>query len=428
MKDLKIEIRQIDSLIPCARNARTHSDAQVAQIAASIKEFGWTNPVLVDGSNGIIAGHGRVLGARKLGLLEVPCIEIKNLTPTQIRAYILADNKLSENAGWDNELLSLEIKDLKGLDFDLSLIGFDAKELKDLLADKTEGLTDPDEVPEVPSEPVSKLGDVWLLGKHRLMCGDSTDPEAISALMVGNKADMVFTDPPYGVAIGDKNKFLNSFHPSGCCLRNIENDTASPEELKLILVSAFSNLRSVLSDSCAVYVTAPQGGSLGMMMMMMMMMQEAGLPTRHGLNWVKNSPTFSLGRLDYDYQHEPILFTWTKTHKRTMQGQHKTSCWFIDKPRASKLHPTMKPVELIENAILNSSDAEDIVVDIFSGSGPTIIAAEKTGRCCYTMEIDPLYVDVGVKRWQEFTGREAVRESDGVKFNELNHEENRQTA
>jgi len=223
-------------------------------------------------------------------------------------------------------------------------------------------------------------------------------------LMNGVKVDLVFTDPPYGVSIGDKNKFLNKFQESGRCTNNIKGDTLSPEKLYKILVSAFTNTKSQLKDTASVYVTA-QGGGLGMMMMMMM--RDSGLEVRHILNWIKNSPTFSMGRLDYDYQHEPILFTWNKSHKRRMKGTHKTSCWFIDKPRESKLHPTMKPIELISNAILNSSDATDSVLDPFGGSGSTLIACEQLNRKCYMMELDPIYCDVIIKRWEQLTGGKA---------------------
>ena len=230
------------------------------------------------------------------------------------------------------------------------------------------------------------------------MCGDATSADDVGKLMESAKADMVFTDPPYGVSIGDKNKMLNEFQKSGRILENIENDTLSPEELYRVLLEAFVNVKSSLSDCAAVYVTAPQGGGLGMMMMM----RDAGLEVRHVLNWVKNSPTFSMGRLDYDYQHEPILFTWNITHKKIMQGEHKTSCWFIDKPRENKLHPTMKPIELINNALRNSSEYGDVVFDPFGGSGSTLIACEQLNRRCYMIEIEPKYCDVIVRRYVAF--------------------------
>jgi DNA modification methylase len=245
-------------------------------------------------------------------------------------------------------------------------------------------------------------GQLWQLGDHKIFCGDSGD-ENIVKKIIDEKAHLVFTDPPYGVGIGDKNKFLNSFHKAGRNLKNIEFDKLNFKELKKELIKTFTNIKNiVMADDCTVFVTAPQGGELGMMMMMMMM--ESGLPVRHVLMWLKNSPTFSLGRLDYDYQHEPILLTWGKRHKRPMLGEHRTSVWKIDKPRASADHPTMKPVALIVNALLNNSDLGDIVFDAYSGSGTTIIAAEQTGRRARVIEIDPGYVAVAIQRWVDATG------------------------
>lgn len=410
-----VEVRIAD-LKPYDKNARTHSPEQIKQIAASIKEFGFTNPVIVSREKGellLIAGHGRIIAASLLGMTDVPAVVLTGLTEAQRRALVLSDNKLALNAGWDEALLAAELLSLQDVPDLLALTGFSDKEIDGLLGGAV-GLTDEDAVPEPPPTPISVLGDMWLLGGHRVLCGDSTSPEDVALLMGGDKADMVFTDPPYGVSIGDKNKMLNSVQKAGRCVENIKSDTLKPDDLKIILLAAFKNAREVMNNCCAVYVCSPQGGGLGMMMMMMMM--EAGLEIRHVLNWIKNQPTFSLGRLDYDYQHEPILFTWKKSHKKIMAGEHRTSCWFIDKPRESKLHPTMKPVAIPENAILNSSDSGDLVLDIFGGAGSTLIAAEKTGRRCRMMELDPKYVDVIVKRWQEFTGKEATHAVTGEKF------------
>lgn len=263
-----------------------------------------------------------------------------------------------------------------------------------------------DEPPEPPETPIAKLGDIWQLGRHRLMCGDSTNSEAWEKLMDGEKADMVFTDPPYGVAIGDKNAMLNSVQKAGRCCENIENDTLSEEQLYEMLKSAFINVRENCADDACYFVTSPQGGSLGLMMMMMM--KDAGLEVRHVLMWEKNSATFSLGRLDYDYQHEPIFYTWTKSHHNFRNGDFRTTVWKYDKPRKCDLHPTMKPVELVANAIMDGTTENMIVLDAFGGSGTTIIASEQTNRKARLMELDPHYCDVIVQRWENLTGEKAV--------------------
>lgn len=256
-----------------------------------------------------------------------------------------------------------------------------------------------------PEQPKAKMGDIYQLGEHRLMCGDSTDAAAWTKLMDGDKADMVFTDPPYGVAIGDKNATLNSVQKAGRCTANIANDTMSEEELYDMLKAAFVNVRGNCHDDAVYYVTSPQGGSLGLMMMMM---KDAGLPVRHVLMWVKNSATFSLGRLDYDYQHEPIFYTWTKSHHNYRGGENRTTVWQYDKPRKCDVHPTMKPVELVANAILDGTKEGDIVLDAFGGSGTTMIAAEQLGRKARLMELDPHYIDVIIARWERYTGKKAV--------------------
>jgi DNA modification methylase len=411
-----IEKIGIDKLIPYARNARTHSDEQVAQIAASIREFGFNNPVLIADDNSIIAGHGRVMAARKLNLSEVPCIRLSHLSETQRKAYILADNKLALNAGWDDNLLSIELADLKDLGFDTDLTGFSADEIAALMpVEVTEGLTDEDEVPEVPQDPVTKLGDVWILGKHRVMCGDSTSVDAVNTLIQESLVDLAVTDPPYGVSYADKNKSLNESGKGNRIQTPIKNDHLQGSELKDFFLASFSCLYLAMKPGAPFYIFAPQGGE---QMMMMMMMQEASLPVRHELIWVKNNHV--LGRADYHYKHEPVLYGWKDGAGHPWYGdRNKFSIWNVNKPTQSKLHPTMKPVELIEIPIQNSSKGHDVVLDLFGGSGTTLIACEKTNRIARLMELDPKYCDVIVKRWQDFTGKKATLESTGQLFDEV---------
>ena len=414
---MQYETRKVADLIPYVNNARTHSDEQVTQLASSIKEFGFINPVIIDDHNGLIAGHGRLMAAKKLGLEEVPVLVESHLTEAQKKAYILADNKLALNAGWDADLLKVELSELKDLGFDnLDTIGFSEDEIKDILNTELEAVED-EGAGEIPEEPKTQRGDIWTLGEHRLMCGDSTSENDVKALMLEEKADLVFTDPPYNVAVGDKNKVLNQFQPSNRITENIANDKCKTDEeiSEKLWLPAFTNLYAYAKDECSIYVTMPQGGTH---MMMMMMMHKACWNVKHELIWVKNSPTFSMGRLDYDYQHEPILYGWKKSHNFYGKGKYTKSIWTIDKPKKCDLHPTMKPIELIENALLNSSLEGHIVLDLFGGSGSTLIACEQLKRKCRMMELDEHYCDVILQRWQKLTGKEAVR-IDGVRFSEV---------
>jgi DNA modification methylase len=393
----QVHLVSVETLVPYVNNARTHSDEQVAQIAASIKEFGWTSPLLVDGENGILAGHGRLAAARKLGITEVPVIELSHLSAQQRKAYILADNRLALNAGWDEELLKLELSALAELDFDLDLIGFTDKELDALLgADESTGLTDDDAVPEVPVEPVSKLGDVYILGQHRVMCGDSTVLSDVEKLMNGQLADMAFLDPPYNVDYGNnaKDKMRGKD-------RRIMND-ALGDGFYQFLYDACVNLLLVTKGACYVAMSSSELHTLQRAWV------DAGGKWSTFIIWAKN--TFTLGRADYQRQYEPILYGWRDGSDHFWCGDRDQSdVWNFNKPVKNDLHPTMKPVELVERAIRNSSKTRDIVIDLFGGSGSTLIAAEKAGRQARLMELDPKYVDVIVKRWEDFTGQKATR-------------------
>ena len=396
--NISVEYLPVSKLKPYKNNARKHEKFDIDAIAESIKTFGFCDPIGLWGDDVIVEGHGRVLAAKQLGMETVPCIRLDHLSDEERRAYALAHNQTSANSSWDEIFLPIELEAIT--EIDMAAFGFDVGSGKagtEIVEDEFD--------PEPPEEPKSKRGQLYQLGGHRLMCGDSSDPGDFLTLMGGCKADMVFTDPPYGVAIGDKNETLNTVQPSGRCCENIEGDTLSEEDLYELLKKAFVNVRENCAEDACYYVTSPQNGSLGMMMMMM---RDAGLPVRHVLMWEKNSATFSIGRLDYDYQHEPIFYTWTKAHHNFRGGEYRTTVWKYDKPRKCDLHPTMKPIELVANAILDGTQEGMIVLDAFGGSGTTVIAAEQTGRSARVMEIDPRYVDVIIDRWEKFTGGKAV--------------------
>ena len=398
--DLKIEYVPIGDVKPYENNPRKN-EAAIPALKESIRDFRFSQPISVDADGVVITGHTRLLAAKALGMETVPVIRRSDLTPEQVKALRIADNKVGELAEWDFDALKVELNGLP--DFDLTALGFDMDELAKVLgSERREGQTDADDVPEVAENdpPKSRRGEVYRCGEHRLMCGDSADSDDWTALMDGEKGDMVFTDPPYGVAIGDKNKMLDEIQHGGRIKENIMNDALSIDDLKPILKAAFVNLRENAADDACWFVTSPQGGDL--CMMMMMMMSEAGVPVRHVLMWRKNTATFSMGRLDYDYAHEPIFYTWTKSHHNFRGGENRTSVWEYDKPRKCDLHPTMKPVELVESAILDGTERGMTVVDAFGGSGTTMIAAEKTGRRARLMELDPHYCDVIRRRWAEY--------------------------
>ena len=410
---MNIEQVKLDALIPYARNSRTHSDAQVAQIAASIKEFGFTNPVLIDETGSIIAGHGRVMAARKLAITDVPSIRLTHLTEAQKKAYVIADNKLALNAGWDDEMLAVELTDLKDMGFDLDLTGFSTDEIEALLAPVgTEGLTDEDAVPEVPEAPVTVLGDVWLLGKHRLMCGDSTSIDAVEKLMAGGGADMLLTDPPYNVALG-----MNET-PADAKKRNrrtdgltVSNDEMTDAGFRQFLRDAFVAADTVMKAGAVFYIWHADSEGYNFRGACI----DSGWKARQCLIWKKQA--LVMGRQDYHWKHEPCLYGWKEGAGHLWATDRKqTTILEFDRPSRSGEHPTMKPVGLFEYQMLNNTKGGDIVLDLFGGSGTTIIAAEKNGRYGYLMELDPKYCDVIVQRWQEFTGQTATLESNGKPF------------
>jgi DNA modification methylase len=405
---MTIEQIKTEDLIPYARNSRTHSAEQTAQIAGSIREFGFTNPVLIDGSNGIIAGHGRVMAAQKLGLESVPCIRLDHLTETQKRAYIIADNKLALNSGWDEEMLALELAELRGEDFDLSLIGFDEAELGDLLCETTEGETDPDEVPEPPIDPVTVPGDVWVMGKHRIACGDSTDQGTVDKALNGVQPHLMVTDPPYGVEYDPdwRNKATRSDGSAiaGKAVGKVLNDDKADWRDAWALFPG---------DVAYVWHAGLYAGTVADSLI------ACDFALRSQIVWAKSN--FAIGRGDYHWHHEPCWYAVRKGAVGHYNGDRKqTTLWQIPKPSNSETgHGTQKPVECMKRPIENNSSPGQAVYEPFSGSGTTIIAGEMTGRCIHAIELNPTYVDVAVERWQQFTGKQAIHEASGKTYDEM---------
>jgi site-specific DNA-methyltransferase (adenine-specific) len=394
--------KKVSELIPYINNSRTHSEEQITQLISSIKEFGFTNPILLSPDNSIIAGHGRLQAVKRLGYEEVPCIIISGLTKTQIKALIIADNQLALNAGWDLEKLSVEVEGLQDEDFNIDILGFNNDFIKDLLK-KDEGLTDQDAVPEAKLNAKSKLGDIWLLGKHKLMCGDSTTQDVLK-LFKEQKADLYLTDPPYNVNYEGKTKDKLT----------IKNDKQDDETFKLFLTNAFTNAFNVLKLGASFYIW--HSDSEGLVFRKSLI--DSGFKLRQTLIWAKNSMV--MGRQDYHWQHEPCLYGWKEGSSHSWYSDRKqTTLLNFDRPTASKLHPTMKPVELMSYLVKNSSKQEDIIFDSFLGSGTTIISCEILQRICYGLEFDPIYCDVIIDRWQQFTGKEAIHEQSGKTYNSI---------
>ena len=402
----QIEHLPLDTLIPYARNSRTHSPEQIAQVAASIREFGFTNPVLIDGEGGIIAGHGRVMAARQLGLSEVPCIRLAHLTDPQKRAYVIADNKLALNAGWDDALLALELRELAEMDFDLHLTGFDDDEISKLLdieLGEGEGQGDADAVPEVRPDPISKPGDVWVLGRHRVMCGDSTSIDQAGVLMGGGMADLLITDPPYNVAYEGGTKDAPT----------IKNDSMPDADFRQFLRDCYATADAFMRPGASFYVWHADKEGFNFRAACIDVKWEV----RQLLIWKKSA--LVLGRQDYQVIHEPCLYGWKEGAAHSWYSDRKqTTVLEFNKPQRNGEHPTMKPVDLIEYQVKNSSKRGDTVLDLFGGSGTTLIACEKTGRSARLMELDPRYVDVTVRRWQDFTGQRATHAETGEEFSE----------
>lgn len=388
-KEMQYYLADVSELIPYVRNARTHSEAQVAQIAASIREFGFLSPILVAEDNTILAGHGRLAAALKLGLKKVPCVKENHLTETQKRAYIIADNKLSLNAGWDSELLAVELSELEGADFNLDLLGFDEAELSSIFdADKDVSDDDFDVEKELEEPCFSKTGDIWMLGKHRVICGDATKLETFKTLLENTKVNLVVTDPPYNV---------NYEGSAG----KIKNDNMEDDKFYQFLFNSFVNMEQAMADDASIYVFHADTEGLNFRKAF----QDAGFYLSGCCIWKK--PSLVLGRSPYQWQHEPCLYGWKKKGKhKWYAGRKETSVWEFEKSKKNADHPTMKPIALLAYPIKNSSMTNSLVLDPFAGSGSTLIACEQTGRICYAIELDEKYCDVIVKRYIEQVGND----------------------
>ena len=388
-KEMQYYLADVSELIPYVRNARTHSEAQVSQIAASIREFGFLSPILVAEDNTILAGHGRLAAALKLGLKKVPCVKENHLTETQKRAYIIADNKLSLNAGWDSELLAVELSELEGADFNLELLGFDEAELSSIFdADKDVSDDDFDVEKELEEPCFSKTGDIWTLGRHRVICGDATKLETYKTLLENTKVNLVVTDPPYNV---------NYEGSAG----KIKNDNMEDDKFYQFLFNSFVNMEQAMADDASIYVFHADTEGLNFRKAF----QDAGFYLSGCCIWKK--PSLVLGRSPYQWQHEPCLYGWKKKGKhKWYAGRKETSVWEFEKPKKNADHPTMKPIALLAYPIKNSSMTNSLVLDPFAGSGSTLIACEQTGRICYAIELDEKYCDVIVKRYIEQIGND----------------------
>ena len=393
----------VDRLIPYINNARTHSPEQIKKLRASLREFGFVNPVIIDREYNVIAGHGRIMAAKEEGITEVPCVYVDHLTEAQRKAYILADNRMALDAGWDEELLRVEIDALREMDFDPMLAGFDEKELAALYAGDGEGAADDDFDLSAALEKAAFVqpGDLWMVGRHRLMCGDATKPEDVQKLMDGKRANLIVTDPPYGVSFKSASGLT------------IQNDSIKAEEFYTFLLSAFNNMAEVLEKGGAAYVFHADTEGLNFRRAFI----DAGFHLAGVCIWVKNS--LVLGRSDYQWQHEPILYGFLQNGKHPWYSDRKqTTIWNYDKPKRNENHPTSKPLDLLGYPITNSSQENSIVIDTFGGSGSTMMACEQTGRECRMMELDPKYASVILRRFVEDFGSadQVYVERDGARL------------
>ena len=391
----QMQLVPLSKLVPYVNNARTHSPEQITKLRSSLREFGFVNPVIIDQDFGIIAGHGRVMAAKEEGIEEVPCVFVDYLTEAQKKAYILADNRFAQDAGWDEELLRIEIESLQGADFDVSLTGFDPDELADLFADDSDSDVKDDDFDlsaALEKAAFVKKGDIWTVGRHRLMCGDATSADDVAALMDGKRANLVVTDPPYGVSFKSSDGLT------------IENDSMKGDEFYQFLLAAFQNVVANLEKGGAAYVFHADTEGLNFRRAF----QDAGFHLAGCCIWVKNS--LVLGRSDYQWQHEPVLYGFLQNGKHPWYSDRKqTTIWNYDKPKRNKNHPTSKPLDLLGYPICNSSQENGIVIDTFGGSGSTLMACEQSGRICYMLELDEKYSSVILRRYVEDTG-----DADGV--------------
>jgi len=393
---MKIEIADITSIKPYENNPRKLSETAIEKVAMSLKEYGFRQPIVVDKDRVIVAGHTRFRASKKLGLKQVPISIIDNLNEEQINAYRIADNRTAEESEWDNELLKMEIKELEAKDFKLNLLGFNDEQLNDILFEEKQGLTDEDEVPETPEEPISKLGDIWKLGNHWLICGDSTKSEDFDKLMQNQKANVVYTDPPYNINYGNikHEKFK---------MRDIKNDSMDKFQYREFCTKFIENLKQRCDG--IFYCWGGQGKDGRLLFTIL----DDYLHNSTTIMWYKDQ--FTLGRGKYHNQYEPCWFGWNKSGESFIDDRKLVNVWNHKRPKKSDLHPTMKPIELIEIALTHSTKIDDIVLDCFLGSGSTLIACEKLKRICYGMELDPKYCDVIIKRWENFTGKKAELEN-----------------
>jgi DNA modification methylase len=404
--DIRIQRWPITRLVPRVRNPRTHTPEQIAQIAAAMQEWGWTNPILVGADHDIIAGHARLLAAQQLEMTEVPVIVLGHLTEAQRRALVIADNQLALNAGWAEDTLRLELAALRAEDFHLDLLGIDDAELARLLSAEqaAPGLADEDAAPEMPTSPICLPADLWTLGDHKLLVGDATDADAVARLMAGEAADLVFTDPPYNV----------DYTGYTADRLTIQGDRMAPEQFGQFLAKTFASYRRIVKCSASLYVCHPSSGHREFQNAL----EEAGFAVRCQIIWAKNTFAWGFGR--YKFRHEPLFYAHVAGQTDAWYGdKSQSTLWEENKPAASRLHPCMKPVALVERALMNSSKTGDLCVDLFGGSGSTLIGCQRRGRMARLMERDPRYADVICRRWEEYTGQSAVLDGDGRTFAQI---------